>query len=82
MIHILPDTHKGDIVMPRRPTGYTYGSGNVRLRLMTQPDMTWGMWGETLRGLRQFGQSWTFVELHFDTIDGGVTVGSGKVWML
>ena len=82
MIHILPDTHRGDIVIPRRPNGYTYGTGNVRLRLMTQPDMTWGMWGETLRGLRQFGQSWAFVELNFDTIEGGVTVGSGKIWEL
>ena len=82
MIHIFQDIHKGDIVMTPRSSGYIYGSGNVRLRLMVRPDMTWGKWGETLRGLRQFGESWEFVELRFDTIDGGVTMASGEIWTL
>lgn len=80
MMHILPDPQKGDIVMTPRSGGYFYSSGNVRLSLMTQPGMTWGMWGETLGGLRQFAEYWEFVELRFDTIDdGGVTRGSGQL---
>ena len=82
MMHIFQDIHKGYIVMTPRSHGYFYGSGNVRLRLMTRPDMTWGMWGETLTGLRQFGESWEFVELRFDIIDGGMTKGSGEIWEL
>ena len=81
-MNIFQDIHKGDIVMTPRSSGYIYGSGNVRLRLMTQPAMTWGRWGETLRGLRQFGESWEFVELRFDIIDGGVTMASGEIWEL
>ena len=79
MMHIFPDHHKGDIVMTPRSSGYFYRSGNVRLRLMTGPDMTWGMWGNTLTGLRHFAEYWEFVELHFDTIDGGATMGSGQL---
>ena len=82
MMHILQDIHRGDVVMTPRPGGYVYGSGNVRLRLMTKPDMTWGMWGETLRGLRMFEETWEFVELRFDIIDGGVTMASGEIWEL
>ena len=65
--------------MTPRSSGYFYGAGNVRLRLMTGPDMTWGMWGETLRGLRHFAEHWDFVELRFDTIDGGVKMGTGQL---
>lgn len=82
MMHIFQDIHRGDIVMTPRSGGYIYGSGNVRLRLMTRPEMTWGMWGETLRALRQFGESWEFVQLRFDAIDGGVTMASGEIWEL
>ena len=68
--------------MTERAQGYSYSSGKVAMTLYTQPDMTWGMWGETLQGLREFGQSWEFVELQFDIIDGQVLRGSGQFWAL
>lgn len=76
--HLWGDVHKGNIVMTPRAQGYSYRSGQVGLTLYTQHDMTWGMWGETLQGLREFGEFWEFVELQFDIIDGQVMRGSGQ----
>ena len=82
MLHIWGDIHKGNTVMKSRPRGYSYGTSKVRLLLIPQSDMTWGMWGETLKELRVFGQVFEFVELRFDIIDGVERMGSGQFWKL
>lgn len=64
--------------MPPKQGGYIYRSGNVRLLLLTQPGMTWGMWGNTIRGLRLFVQKWEIVSLDFDVWDGEEGMGQDK----
>ena len=43
--------------------------------------MTWGMLGDTLRGLRMFVEMWEFVEFDFIVIDRmlGDIVGTGRL---
>lgn len=52
--------------MVPRPAGYVYRTDNVMLSLGPRRGMTWGMWGDTVRGLRLFGEVWEFVALDFD----------------
>lgn len=56
--------------MAPRPQEYVYGANSVKLLFRPQKAMTWGMWGNTLRGLRLFGEVWEFVGLDFDVWDG------------
>lgn len=49
--------------------------------------MTWGMWGNTLRGLRLFVETWEFVEFKYvvwDKAEGEERqrVGNGQLWEL
>ena len=71
--------------MPAKTSGYIYRTGGVRLLLRPREEMTWAMWGNTLRGLRLFGEIWEFVGLEFEVWDGGEggseeAVGSGNLW--
>ena len=71
--------------MPAKDQGYDYAAGDVRLLLRPQHAMTWAMWGDTVRGLRRFGQMWEFVGLDFEVWEGGEgggeePVGHGRLW--
>lgn len=69
--------------MQRRPTGYHYGAGTVRLALGLQAGMTWGIWGDALTGLRLFGEAWEFVALEFEILDRDeeeTCLGNGRFW--
>ena len=54
-------------------------SNNVRLILYPGSEMTWGMWGTTLRGLLHFVERWEFVVVEFGITELGYMdlVGSG-----
>lgn len=54
----------------------------VHLILHPGSDMTWGMWGTTLRGLAEFVERWEFVDLDFEVRESRVTgvVGSGLLF--
>ena len=78
--HIWSDPHEGDIIMIPRPRGYVYGVGGVRLLFVPENTMTWGLWGETLREVRKFGEVWEFVGLEFDLTDGETSMGSGQLY--
>ncbi|KAL9077365.1 MAG: hypothetical protein Q9161_000210 [Pseudevernia consocians] len=86
-LHISHDPATGNVPMLPVFPGYVYGAGDVRLLLRPQKVMTWGMWGDTLTGLRLFGESWEFVGLEFDVWDrgegkGADAVGSGHLWLI
>lgn len=75
-------------MVPMYP-GYVFGgTGFVLLLVRPEVGITWGMWGDTLRGLRLFGEIWEFVGLEFEVLDqaggekgtGGVQVGVGRLW--
>ena len=77
--------------MTRQFPGYVYQADHVRLQVQSllepTPAMTWGMWGDALRGLRLFGQRWEFVVLRFDIWEdfdkeGEKPVGSGHLWLV
>lgn len=85
LMHIWADPDGGNIPMPAKTSGYIYRTGGVRLLLRPREEMTWAMWGNTLRGLRLFGEIWEFVGLEFEVWDGGEggseeAVGSGNLW--
>lgn len=71
--------------MMHLPQGYFYGTVDVELLLRPKEAMTWGMWGDTLRGLRLFGETWEFVGMWFDVLVRGEGeeetkwVGSGQL---
>ena len=54
-------------------------SNSVYLILHPGNEMTWGMWGTTLRGLADFVERWEFRDLDFEIREFGLTglVGSG-----
>ena len=70
--------------MPERVPGYIYSAADVFLILKPEPTMTWGMWGNTLRGLRLFGEHWEFVVMNFDVLSGeeGHELGTGHLWKI
>ncbi|KAF6225599.1 hypothetical protein HO133_009599 [Letharia lupina] len=83
--HIREDPSEGKTPMEHLPQGYFYGTFDVELSLRPKEAMTWGMWGDTLRGLRRFGETWEFVGLAFDVLVRGEGeeetkwVGSGQL---
>ena len=54
----------------------------MHLILHPGSDMTWGMWGTTLRGLAEFVERWEFVDLDFEVRERLITgvVGSGLLF--
>ncbi len=71
--------------MAPKASGYVYGADEVRLVLWLQEGMTWGIWGDTVRGLRLSGEIWEFVWWEFDVWvgegrEGEDAVGSGRLW--
>ena len=56
-------------------------SNSVYLILHPGNEMTWGMWGTTLRGLADFVERWEFRDLDFDVTEFGRVglVGNGML---
>ena len=56
-------------------------SNSVYLILHPSNEMTWGMWGTTLRGLADFVERWEFRDLDFEATEFGLTgvAGSGML---
>ena len=56
-------------------------SNSVYLILHPGNEMTWGMWGTTLRGLADFVERWEFRDLDFDITEFGLIgmVGNGML---
>lgn len=54
-------------------------SNAVYLILHPGSQMTWGIWGTTLRGLADFVEQWEFVDMDFQVRELGIVevVGSG-----
>ncbi len=83
--HIRRDPREGNLPMTPKASGYVYGADEVRLVMWLQEGMTWGIWGDTVRGLRLSGEIWEFVWWEFDVWVGEGTeredaVGSGRLW--
>ena len=56
-------------------------SNSVHLILHPSNEMTWGMWGTTLRGLADFVERWEFRDLDFEITEFGLIglTGSGML---
>lgn len=64
-MHLWREPDGATIAMPPKQPGYQYMGGRVRLMFRPGEGMTWGMWGNVLRGIRLFGEGWQFVGLRF-----------------
>lgn len=65
-------------------SGYVYGTDRVKLLVRPEDGITWGMWGNVIRGLRHFGEIWEFVMLEFEIWDQELeeqVVGVGRLWV-
>lgn len=81
--NIWPDPTWARIPMVPRPGGYVYGTERVRLMVLPQPEMTWGMWADVLGGLRRFVEQWEFVAFEYGVWDMAEGFrGNGNLWKI
>ena len=84
LLHAANDvvTHIGTgVIQPIGRKALAWDSKPVRLSLHPEAEMTWAMWGATIRGLTHFLDMYDSVGILFDArnLDLGKTVGGGSI---